>query len=103
MDARRAFWTLTAWENKAAMLAYRNVHAHKAAMPRLQHWRDEASVANWELEDAASMPTWPEAGHRMIEEGRKSKVRNPSADHEAGIIAPPRWPNKMVRPLTPKA
>jgi hypothetical protein len=102
VDARRTFWTLTAWETKAAMMAYRNADAHRTAMPKLQQWCDEASVAHWEQEDSLPMPTWPEAHKRMMEEGRKSKVRNPSADHEDSVIAPPRWPNKIVRPLMPK-
>ena len=102
VDAHRTFWTLTAWESKAAMLAYRNADAHKAAMPKLQHWCDEASVVHWEHADGEGMPAWPEAHKRMIEEGRKSKVRKPSADHEAGVIATPRWPNKIIRPLMPK-
>ena len=102
VDARRTFWTLTAWESKAAMLAYRNADAHKAAMPKLQHWCDEASVVHWEQEDGMPMPAWPEAHQRMISDGRKSKVRRPSAGHETGRIAPPRWPNKIIRPLMPK-
>lgn len=102
VDRKRTFWTLTAWKDKAAMMAYRNADAHKAAMPRLQHWCDEASVAHWEVEDGAPVPAWPEAHTRMMTEGRKSKVRHPSADHEAGRIAAPRWPNKVIRPLMPK-
>lgn len=102
VDKRWTFWTLTAWESKSAMLAYRNADAHKAAMPKLQRWCDEASVAHWEQEDGTPVPAWPEAHRRMLEEGRKSKVRKPSADHEAGRIAAPRWPNKVIRPLPPR-
>jgi len=100
VDKHRTFWTLTGWEGKAAMTAYRNADEHRAAMPKLQHWCDEASVVHWD--DAPALPTWPEAHKRMMEEGCPSKVRKPSADHVAGIIAQPRWPNKIIRPLMPK-
>ncbi len=102
VDARRTFWTMTAWEDKTAAMAYRNTGAHKAAMPKLLHWCDEASVAHWEAEAGAPLALPPEAHARMVADGRRSKVRKPSPDHQAWIIAPPCWPSKILRPLKPK-
>ena len=54
--------------------------AHKKAMPYLQHWCDEASVAHWKQVDTA-VPTWGEADQRMRQSGRPSKVHHPSPHH----------------------
>jgi hypothetical protein len=102
VDARRAFWTITTWQDKASAMAYRNTGEHKAAMPKLMHWCDEASVVHWETAEASSLPLPPEAHARMIAEGRRSKVRHPAHAHESWSIAPPRWPSKMMRPLRAK-
>jgi hypothetical protein len=40
---------------RGAMNGYRASGAHRATMPKLQHWCDEAAVAHWE-QDAAALP-----------------------------------------------
>src|SRR5215212_7018802 len=87
-EARNAFWTMTLWEDKESMLAYRNSGAHREVMPRLLEWCDEASVAHW-TQDESLLPDWQEAHRRMVLEGRLSKVRHPSPAQEAKQIARP--------------
>ncbi len=88
-DRSWTFWTLTAWDSQQDMRNYMISDAHKAAMPKLLHWCDEASVAHWEQPNAA-LPSWPEADRRMRAEGRVSKVRNPSPMHEGLRYREPR-------------
>jgi hypothetical protein len=88
-DTRNAFWTLTAWEEEAAMNAFRTSGAHRIAMPKLLDWCDEASVVHWNQE-TEELPTWMEAHRRMVEEGRISKVNHPSSDQLAKQIPAPR-------------
>ncbi len=76
-DAKNVFWTVTAWENEAAMNAFRTSGAHRRAMPNLLNWCDEASVVHWNQE-TAELPTWLEVHLRMVTEGRPSKVNHPS-------------------------
>ena len=83
-----AFWTLTAWDDRAAMSAYRGTGAHMKAMPKLLNWCDEASVGNWE-QPGADLPSWAEAHRRMVAEGRMSKVRPPSERQLAKEIPAP--------------
>jgi len=79
-DRSWTFWTMTAWDTQENMRRYMTTGSHKTAMPHLLHWCDEASVAHWEQPEN-SLPSWTEADKRMREEGRASKVRNPSPQH----------------------
>lgn len=100
MDAHRTFWTVTAWNDEAAMRAYRNGGAHRRVMPRLADWCDEASVTRWTQESDA-LPDVSEVHRRMVTEGRASPLTHPSPNHAALRLAAP-----VVRaetPLTPRA
>jgi heme-degrading monooxygenase HmoA len=88
-DRGWTFWTMTLWDSPDAMRAYILNGAHKAAMPKLVNWCDEASVVHWEQEGDA-LPAWQDAAARMRREGRPSKIRHPSADHATMGFAPPR-------------
>ena len=85
-DRRRAYWTLTAWESEAAMKAYRGSGAHKAVMPKLARWCDEASVVHYEADE---LPSWEEAWQK-IQKGRFTPVEKPSEAHQHKRIDPPR-------------
>ena len=80
-----AFWTLTAWQDEAAMSAYRIRPPHRHAMPKLLEWCDEAAVVHWNQE-SAGLPDWKTAETRMAESGRLSKVNHPSIDQQAGRL-----------------
>jgi len=99
-DEHRTFWTMTAWDSEASMRQFMLSGAHKAAMPKLIHWCDEASVTHWTQPDTAhptpdplhpipytphpipyTLPSWQEADQRMRETGRPSKVAHPSPNH----------------------
>jgi hypothetical protein len=101
VDRNLTFWTLTAWETEAAMRAYRNNDAHKKAMPKLQRWCNEASVANWQ-QATEELPNWLEVHRRMTIEGRLSKVKLPSLQHHLSTIPAPRYPSKLENILVPK-
>jgi hypothetical protein len=93
LDARRTFWTLTAWESEQAMKAFRGSGPHAKVMPRLAEWCDEAAYAHWEPTGTA-VPLWPEACELLLSEGRLSRVAHPSAAHDTRQFAKPR-----LRPL----
>ena len=88
-EARRTFWTRTAWQDEAAMRAFMMAGAHRRVMPKLLDWCDEASVVHW-TQDSPELPDWHEAHRRIIAEGRRSKVRYPSPAHLAYEIAEPK-------------
>ena len=89
LEGRMVFWTRTAWESEDAMKAYRDSAVHKAVMPKLMDWCDEASVAHWEGEPVSD---WAEIYARMAASGRLSRVRHPTQAHTAKRFSPQkRW------------
>ena len=98
-EVRNTFWTVTAWEDEAAMRAYRNAGAHRVVMPRLLDWCDEAAVAHWN-QDGTEIPGWQELHRHMVETGRPSKVKHPSPAQESNHIVAPR-PGRIEKVLEP--
>jgi heme-degrading monooxygenase HmoA len=88
-DRSWTFWTMTAWDSQESMRRYMTTAPHRATMPYLLDWCDEASVVHWNQPEAA-LPSWLEADKRMRENGRASKVRNPSPEHATLSYQPPR-------------
>ena len=87
-DARRTFWTCSAWTSKDQMHMYMTSGAHKGVMRKLARWCDEASVVHWEQANS-ELPSWQEVHRRMQEEGRASRVERPTDAHTAFSITPP--------------
>lgn len=88
-DRRWTFWTMTSWNSQDSMRGYMTGGSHRAAMPHLLDWCDEASVVHWDQTENA-LPSWNEADQHMRESGRASKVRFPSACHATLSYRPPR-------------
>lgn len=88
-DRRWTFWTMTAWDDRASMRRYMTTGSHRTAMPLLMQWCDEASFVHWDQPDHA-LPSWSEADRQMRENGRVSKVNNPSPNHAALTYQAPR-------------
>ena len=97
-DRNWTFWTMTAWDSQESMRRFMTTAPHRAAMPHLLDWCDEASVVHWD-QPGASLPSWLEADKRMRESGRPSKVRNPSLRHATLSYDPPR--TARARPIQP--
>lgn len=94
LEGRLVFWTRTAWESIDTMKVYRDSEAHRAVMPKLIDWCDEAAVAHWEGE---VITDWSAIYTRMAAEGRLSRVRKPTPAHQAKQFAPmKRWAPEQV-------
>jgi len=88
-DQNWTFWTMTGWDSIESMRAYMMAGAHRAAMPKLADWCDEASVVHWE-QTSDELPSWTEADERMRKDGRPSKIRHPGPQHQGLDFPPPR-------------
>lgn len=62
----RIGYTLTVWENKDAMLEFRNTGAHKLAMSKIRKLSHQYKTLHWESD---KQPDWQEAGTRLAEMG----------------------------------
>ena len=83
------FFTRTLWRDRAAMRAFMGSGAHRGVMPKLLHWCDEASLADWEQDTLQeTLPAWPEAEARLRSSGRLSRVRHPSPAQARGETLP---------------
>ncbi len=87
IDKGLTFWTLTMWAEGTDMKAFRNGEAHRKAMRRFPKWCDEGSYVHW-MQEEARLPSWEEVYERMIIDGSRTKVRNPSPDQLTGRYAP---------------
>src|SRR4030081_3556281 len=99
VNAKNVFWAMTAWEDQAAMNAYRTGGAHRRAMPKLLNWCNEAAVVHW-TQESSEIPFWQEAHQRMAEEGKPSKVNHPTPDQASNRIPAPE-PSRIERILKP--
>ena len=82
-------WTITIWSDPDAMRAFRNACPHRAVMPKLRHWCDEATYAHWQQDNEAP-PTLSQAYEHLRFDGVVSKVDHPSPQHATREFAPPR-------------
>jgi len=96
----RTYWTLTVWENESATKAFRGSGSHARVMPKLVEWCDEAAYTHWNA-TTESLPEWPEAYNRLVNEGRLSRVAHPSPDHDARNFAKPRLKPLIEQNLKP--
>lgn len=88
-DTHNTFWTRTVWTSESALKAFMLSGPHGLVMPRLLEWCDEAALVRWEQETDQE-PDWVEAHRRMQLEGRRSKVKHPSAAQESFQIRAPK-------------
>ena len=89
-----AFWTVSLWEDEAAMRAYRQDGAHKDAMRRANVWCDELATAHW-LQETLELPAWDDIARRVAE-GRFLKLQHASPRHLAREVPPPRSRGSIV-------
>src|ERR1051325_6383880 len=88
-DSHLAFWTRTLWTDERSMRAFMFAPAHRAVMPKLLQWCDEAAVGHW-LQEPLERPSWQEVPRRLQSEGRASKVDHPSAAQLRFEFLPPK-------------
>jgi hypothetical protein len=90
IDKGFTFWTVTIWESGEAMKFFRNNDPHKTAMRNLPNWCNEAAYAHWTQEDD-TIPPWPVLHQKLIEVGKLTKVKFPSAQQPTMNFRAPKW------------
>jgi hypothetical protein len=99
-EKNNVVWTKTIWSEESAMKKYRASGAHQIAMRLLAEMCNEASYTRWEQNEPA-LPTWEEAHAKILQTGKLSKLKHPSALHTAGKTAPEQMMPGFVPPMPP--
>jgi heme-degrading monooxygenase HmoA len=94
-DADRVFWTRTVWRDEAAMRSFMQSGVHRRIMARLPKWCDEAALVHW-VQDTDEPPPWREAHRRLQQEGRRSRVSQPSGAQARFEIREPRTSGEVA-------
>jgi len=104
-DAHGAYWTVTVWESREAMMAFRGSGAHRAAMPRIADLSDEAAYTHWE-QPTAQVPDWRTAHARLLADPHFTKLPHASEAHrQRKLPAAPAFPGMRSEepPAAPRA
>ena len=101
-DSHLAFWTRTLWTDEHSMRAFMLAPPHRAVMPKLLQWCDEAAVTHW-LQQTPEPPSWQEVHRRLQQEGRTSRVDHPSEAQLRFEIPTPRTARQLTLKSPPRA
>ncbi|MET7656725.1 DUF3291 domain-containing protein [Streptomyces sp. NPDC005486] len=67
---KRTFWTLSAWEDKAALYAYARTEPHKSIMTGLRPATKASVFTFWEVPVADLPIDWTDARRRLADQDR---------------------------------
>jgi hypothetical protein len=70
------------------MRSFMGSGTHRRVMRRLAKWCDETAVVHW-MQDGPEPPSWLEAGRRLQQQDRRSRVDHPSDAHRRFEIPAP--------------
>ncbi len=77
-DAHDAWWSVTAWQDRALMQAFVDSQPHLGISARLDHYCDEATFADWE-QASPDLPDWRTSWRHLTADGKAAKLTHPSA------------------------
>ena len=87
-DANNAWWTVTAWQDRAHMYAFVGANPHLDTMGHLDTWCDQAHFVDWE-QDSAELPDWQTSYQRLIKDGQLGELTNADPGHATRDFPPP--------------
>jgi hypothetical protein len=94
-EAHDAWWSVTAWQQRAQMEAYVNAEPHLSTEGLLDHLCDEATFVDWEQE-SPELPDWPTSWRRLVADGQSAALTNQSEANEARAFPAPVEPPVSV-------
>jgi len=87
-EANHTWWTTTAWQDRASMVAYVGREPHLSTMARLEDWCDESTFVDWE-QPSPDLPDWQTRFRRLVADGESASLTQPSAAHATRAFPPP--------------
>ncbi len=80
-DAGNAWWSVSAWQERALMEAYVHSEPYQGISARLDHFCDEATFVDWE-QDSAGLPDWQTSWRHLTADGKAGTLTHPSAANQ---------------------
>jgi quinol monooxygenase YgiN len=82
------WWTVSAWQDRAAMRAFVAAEPHHSVIPRVDEFCDEATFVDWE-QDSAELPAWDISYARLVAEGQSAALTDASPANQDRSFPPP--------------
>jgi heme-degrading monooxygenase HmoA len=67
----KTFWTLSAWQSRAALDAFSNADPHRARIDRIRPHMRPTTFVFWTANASELPPAWPDARRRVEEQAAK--------------------------------
>jgi quinol monooxygenase YgiN len=87
-EAHDAWWSVTAWDDRAHMEAYVNTDPHLSTEALLDHLCDEATFVDWE-QASPELPDWQTSWRRLVADGQSATLTNASEANETRSFPAP--------------
>jgi hypothetical protein len=74
LDAKlfhKTFWTLSAWESKAALEAFSNANPHRARIDKIRPHMRPTTFVFWNANASDLPPTWADARRRIEQQAAR--------------------------------
>jgi quinol monooxygenase YgiN len=94
-EAHDAWWSVTAWDDRAHMEAYVNTDPHLSTEALLDHLCDEATFVDWE-QDNPQLPDWQTGWRRLVADGHSAALTHQSEANQARAFPAPVEPPASV-------
>jgi hypothetical protein len=87
-EAHDAWWSKTAWQDRARMEAYVNTEPHLSTEALLDHLCDEATFVDWE-QPSPDLPDWQTSWRHLVGQGRSATLTDQSDANQTRAFPPP--------------
>jgi hypothetical protein len=87
-DANSAWWTATAWRDRAAMQGFVGTEPHLGTMINIDTWCDEATFVDWN-QDSAELPGWQASWQRLVADGQMAELTDATPENSTRAFPAP--------------
>ena len=94
-EAHDAWWSVTAWQQRAHMQGYVNAEPHLSTEGLLDHLCDEATFVDWE-QASPDLPDWHTSWRQLVADGESAPLTNPSVANQSRAFPAPVEPPASV-------
>jgi hypothetical protein len=94
-EAHDAWWSKTAWQDRAHMEAYTNTEPHLSTEALLDHLCDEATFVDWE-QSSPELPDWQTSWRHLVADGHSATLTAQSDANETRAFPAPVEPPASV-------